>query len=145
MRPPSGLGLWVRKVSEQLGERSLSRVYRNEIVKLRSRTVRLFGRKCRPEVLYTFLGYELKARGKRITCPDEVTVRYLKIFAELGMDQIQIPLDPTQTERYLKPLEQAWQMLQRSVAEQFPENPARQKVASRALYAWIRRQLKARG
>lgn len=133
---------WAENVGRQLGAGSIPKIYQNEILKTRSRTVRLFGRKCRPEIIYTFLGYEIKAFGKRITCPDEVTVRYLKLFAELGMDQIEVPLDPTQTERSLASLERALGQLQQAAVERFPEDPARQNVALRALYAWTRGELK---
>ena len=51
--------------------------------------------------MYTFLGFELKLSRKRITCPDMVTARYLMLFAEMGMDAVSIPYDPTQTARLL--------------------------------------------
>jgi len=143
MTQPSGAGPWVKKVIGRLGDRAIHCIYEREVLPLRTRTVRLFGRKCRPEVIYTFLGYELKARGRRLTCPDETTVRYLKVFGELGMDQVRIPLDPTQTARHLDGLEAALTALRDAVRQRFPAEPKKQEAALRALYAWTRRQLKS--
>jgi hypothetical protein len=91
------------------------RFYQEEILSLQTRTVTLLGRKCRPKLMYTFLGYELKLGRKRLTCPDMVTVRYLKIFAQLGCKSIEIPYDPTHTARVLPFLERLFDAIDRKL------------------------------
>ena len=80
-------------------------IYRHRILGQRVRQVALLGRKCQPRMMYTFLGYELKLGRKRLTCPDVSTARYLMIFAEIGLERVQIPYDPSQTARLLPELE----------------------------------------
>ena len=82
-----------------------SEIYSEEVLTRPTRTISLPGRKCEPRIIYTFLGFELQAGRKRITCPDMATARYLRIFAELGMPSIETPYDPTQTARLLAGLE----------------------------------------
>ena len=84
----------------------LCQTYAQEVLAGTTRVVNLLGRKCEPQILYTFLGFELKMSRKRLTCPDMSTACYLKIFAEIGMAVIRIPYDPTHTSRLLPKLEQ---------------------------------------
>ena len=84
----------------------LSRIYA-QVLSRRTRMVSLPGRKCDPQIVDTFLGYELKVFRKRITCPDMTTARYLRIFAELGMPAIRTPYDPTHTIRVVPELERS--------------------------------------
>ncbi len=50
--------------------RRLKKIYAEEVVIERNRSISLWGRKCQPQIIYTLLGYEVKAGKKRITCPD---------------------------------------------------------------------------
>lgn len=119
---------------------TLSRIYAKEILSQRTRVVFLLGRKCEPQILNTFLGYELKVARKRITCPDMSTARYLKIFAELGMASIRTPYDPTGTIRVLPELERALKQIKRLLLE---ENLTTKRHQSklRRIYKRIRNNL----
>ena len=87
--------------------KKLSDIYALEVLPLKTRVVVLPGRKCKPQIVDTFLGYELKAAHRRITCPDMRTARYLKVFMELGMPSICTPYDPTHTTLVVPELERS--------------------------------------
>ena len=93
-------------ITQQEVER-IRQIYCNDVLRHRSRPVQLPGRKCEPEIQYTFLGIELKAGKMRITCPDPTTARYLKVFAEIGLPAVRIPYDPTRTAVLVVGLEHA--------------------------------------
>lgn len=84
----------------------------------KTRKVPLLGRKCTPQLMRTFLGYELKLGKKRITCPDMTTARYLRIFAEVGCDNIEIPYDPTQTASLIPHLEKYFRNIKEEILQQ---------------------------
>jgi hypothetical protein len=106
-------------------------IYCQQVIPFRTRKIRLPGRKCSAQIMYTFLGYEVKAGRKRLTCPDLVTARYLKIFAELGMKQVLIPYDPTRTARLIDRLEKSFETVKRST----------EGVALRLRFSRARREL----
>lgn len=93
------------------------RTYAESILPYRTRIVSLLGQKCQPQIMYTFLGYELKLGRKRVTCPDISTARYLKIFAEIGMPWIKIPYDPTRTAGLLPDLEKNFYRIKQLLLE----------------------------
>ncbi len=95
----------------------ITRTYAGSILPHRTRIVSLLGRKCQPEIMYTFLGFELKLGRKRLTCPDISTARYLKIFAEIGMPWIKIPYDPTRTAGLLPDLEKSFYRIKELLLE----------------------------
>lgn len=113
----------------------LRRLYCEQVLPGRTRTVRLLGRKCSVELMKTFLGFEIKMGRKRVTCPDMTTARYLKIFAELGFKEVEIPYDPTRTAALLPDLQEAF--LQLNQRREDRGDPA----AQRRLYARVRRTL----
>ena len=88
--------------------------YCQQVVPFKTRRVLLPGRKCAARIMYTFLGYEVKAGKRRLNCPDLVTARYVRIFAELGMKHILIPYDPTRTGRLIDRLERQFEKLRTS-------------------------------
>jgi len=116
--------------------------YGRNIVSGRSRKVRLIGRKCSPKILRSFLGYEIQAGRKRITCPDMVTARYLKIFAEIGVQEILIPYDPTRTSIALPCLEKHFEKILAWIDRNVP--PEKKKAALRAAFRKIRTVLSKR-
>ena len=81
--------------------------------------------------MYTFLGYEVKAGRRRLTCPDLVTARYVRVFCDLGMPHILIPYDPTRTSRIIEKLEKQLEKL-----SQVPSGPEQ-----RAAFARVRKGL----
>lgn len=119
----------------------IKRIYRKEVLSQRTRVVPLLGRKCEPQLMYTFLGFELKLRGKRITCPDMVTARYLMLFAEIGMASVAIPYDPTETARLLPELEEAFSGIKEWLLAQGYGKPQHQ-LTIRKVYQKIREELK---
>ncbi|MGH9340159.1 MAG: hypothetical protein ACRD1R_11380 [Acidobacteriota bacterium] len=119
----------------------LIQIYREEILPQKTRAVHLLGRKCEPRIMYTFLGFELKLGRKRINCPDISTARYLRIFAEIGMDSIRIPYDPTRTARLLPDLETPFFRIKEFLLQQdYPK--AEHQQALRRVYKRIREGLR---
>ena len=119
----------------------LSTIYSNAILTKKTRTISLTGRKCRPRIIYTFLGFELQAGRKRINCPDMNTARYLKIFSELGMPSIEIPYNPTQINQVLSELEQGLEAIKKLLLAEKLDKKQHQ-FKSRKLYKEIRAQLR---
>ncbi len=118
-----------------------SEIYSEEVLTRPTRTISLPGRKCEPCIIYTFLGFELQAGRKRITCPDMATARYLRIFAELGMPSIETPYDPTQTARLLAGLEVGLETIKELLlAEKLDK--IRHQAKLRRLYRGIRERLR---
>lgn len=118
----------------------LAQIYCREILPLRTRTVELLGRKCQARIQYSFLGYEVKMGRKRVTCPDNVTARYVKLFAELGLKQVEIPYDPTRTAALLPRLEKAFAAIDEAVGdEDMPRS--RRQAGQREAYRKARRLL----
>ena len=119
----------------------LGRIYGEEVLSGRTRVVSLFGRKCEPRILNTFLGFELQVAQKRITCPDMSTARYLRIFAEVGVPSVRVPYDPTFTSCVLPQLEQALKRIKDLLLK---ENLNRKQHQSklRNIYRKIRENLK---
>jgi hypothetical protein len=115
-------------------------VYRQRVLRERTRQVRLYGRKCSPRLLRTFLGIELQMGGKRITCPDLTTARYLKIFGELGLKQVRIPYDPTVTAQLLPVLEASHQRIKDRLERDASDEAERRRSEVR-IFRRIRRQL----
>jgi hypothetical protein len=114
-------------------------IYRKEVLTNKTRTVELLGRKCKPRLMRTLLGYELLLSRKRVACPDKITAHYLKIFAELGMKSIEIPYDPTITAEVLPRLKGVFERLKERL------NPsagtARDTRGSTRAYSRIRTEL----
>ena len=119
----------------------LSHIYAQEVLSRPTRVVSLPGRKCQPQIVDTFLGYELKALRKRITCPDMSTARYLRIFAEIGMPAIRTPYDPTLTIRLVPELERSFKQIKELLHnEDLP--PKSHQAELRNIYRRIRDRLK---
>ena len=123
------------------GNRGLVEIYKTEVLPARTRTIRLPGRKISARIIHTLLGFEVKASGKRIHCPDMVTARYLKLFTELGCRSIKLPYDPTLTARLVPELEAAIERLGSGVRQLFPEKRELRLYVIRQLYGYLRRQV----
>ncbi|HLV01066.1 MAG TPA: hypothetical protein VKZ59_07350 [Acidobacteriota bacterium] len=122
-------------------KRAFVHIYREEVLPHRNRKVKLLGRKCSPTIISTFLGFEVKAGRKRITCPDKTTARYLKIFTELGLEEVLIPYDPTRTAGILPSLESHFLRIKELLADEKLAESERRK-ATRQTYQQLRKQLK---
>ena len=98
------------EVGQQLGDASISAIYRDKIRSQRTRQyeLRAPAKKSSVEVLHTLLGIELKVGNRRLLCPDLATARYLSVFARLGCDLIAVPYDITQISWIADELESSW-------------------------------------
>jgi hypothetical protein len=114
--------------------------YRRQILAVRTRRIELLGRKCEPQMMYTFLGFEVKLGQKRLTCPDMTTARYLRLFGKLGASSIEIPYDPSQTARALPILETCMQRIDDQLRSGTLDPRKRQRKIQR-VYRMIRRKL----
>ncbi len=113
--------------------RELVQMYAGRVLAVRHRQVLLRGRKCRATIMHTLLGYEVKAGRKRITCPDLITARYLRAFAEIGLATVRIPYDPTVTQGMVSELE--------SILETIRDAAGQGSDSCRRAYRRLRRQL----
>jgi hypothetical protein len=97
-------------IHEQLGESWLPRIYRERILKLRTRSYHFESAKpsARVEIQHTLLGVELKVGRRRLLCPDLATARYLSVFARLGCQDVAVPYDITKISHLADELESSW-------------------------------------
>ena len=97
-------------IQEQLGESWLPRIYRERILKLRTRSYHFDSAKpaTRVDIQHTLLGVELKVGRKRLLCPDLATARYLSVFARLGCKDVAVPYDITKISHLADELESSW-------------------------------------
>ena len=99
-----------QNIQEQLGETWLPRIYRERILKLRTRSYHFENANASARVViqHTLLGVELKVGRKRLLCPDLATARYLSVFARLGCKDVAVPYDITKISHLADELESSW-------------------------------------
>jgi hypothetical protein len=99
-----------QQIQQQLGETWLPRIYREHILKLRTRSYHFDSAKpsARIEIQHTLLGVELKLGRKRLLCPDLATARYLSVFARIGCQDVALPYDITKISQLADELESSW-------------------------------------
>jgi hypothetical protein len=117
-------------IQNQLGDSWLPQIYRERILKTRTRAYH-FGklpRNPRVEIHHTLLGVELKISRRRFLCPDLSTARYLSIFARVGCSDVAIPYDITQLSYFADELESAWQRTFLLIEHNLPEKSARGRI-----------------
>lgn len=100
----------VKAVKHTLGTVWLPRIYRERIMKLRTRSHHLpvQAKENRVEIHHTLLGVELKSRKRRLFCPDLATARYLAVFARAGCTDVAVPYDITKISLIADELESSW-------------------------------------
>src|SRR5947208_16737540 len=103
----------VEQIQAQLGDEWMGRIYRERILKMRTRAYEfaLLRKGATPEIHHTLLGIELKVGRRRILCPDLSTARYLAVFARLGSQAVAIPYDITKISLVADELERSWHRL----------------------------------
>jgi len=103
----------VQEIKRLLTEQTIPAIYRNQVLSDRTRRYELkAGIKSGPvEILHTLLGIELKVGRRRLLCPDLATVRYLAVFARIGVETVAIPYDITRVSRIADELESVWQKM----------------------------------
>jgi len=116
-----------QQIRERLGEAWLPQIYRERILKLRTRSYHfaIEGTPKRVLIQHTLLGVELKIGRKRLLCPDLATARYLSVFARLGAKDVAVPYDITKISQLADELESTWYRMLLLV-----EQEARTKTAS---------------
>ena len=101
---------YAEQVEKELKDSWLPEIYRERILKIRTRAYH-FGplkRGTRVEVQHTLLGVELKMGRRRLLCPDLATARYLAVFARAGCQDVAVPYDITKISRLADDLESSW-------------------------------------
>lgn len=100
----------VKAVRHTMGSTWLPRLYRERIMKLRTRSHHLpvQTKENRVDIHHTLLGVELKSRKRRLFCPDLATARYLAVFARAGCTDVAIPYDITKISLIADELESSW-------------------------------------
>ena len=122
-------------IQEQLGESWLPRIYRERILKLRTRSYHFESAKpaARVEIQHTLLGVELKVGRRRLLCPDLATARYLSVFARLGCQDVAVPYDITKISHLADELESSWYRMLLLVEQEARAESARFKGRLRGL------------
>lgn len=104
----------LREIENTMGESWLARIYRDRILKLRTRSyvfpasAKTRATQSTPVIQHTLLGIELKVGHQRMLCPDLATARYLAVFARAGCPAIAIPYDITKISHLADELESSW-------------------------------------
>lgn len=138
----------VKTIKHSLGTTWLPRVYRERVMKLRTRSYHLTvdAKENRVDVHHTLLGVELKARKRRMFCPDLATARYLAVFARAGCADIAIPYDITKISRIADELESSWHRMLLLIDHAATERSAAFRSRLRAaLVGEIRREITETG
>jgi len=97
-------------IETKMGEAWLPRIYRERILKMRTRAYDFpaLPKRATPRIHHTLLGIELQAGRRRMLCPDLATARYLAVFARAGCKAVAIPYDITQISQVADELESSW-------------------------------------
>ena len=135
-------------IQEQLGESWLPRIYRERILKLRTRSYHFESDKpaARVEIQHTLLGVELKVGRRRLLCPDLATARYLSVFARLGCRDVAVPYDITKISHLADELESSWYRMFLLVEQEARAESARFQTRLRGLLiAKIRAEIEEAG
>lgn len=135
-------------IQEKLGESWLPQIYRERILKLRTRAYRFESAKpvARVEIQHTLLGVELKVGRRRLLCPDLATARYLSVFARLGCQDVAVPYDITKISHLADELDSSWYRMFLLVEQEARTESARFKARLRGLLiAKIREEIEEAG
>ena len=136
------------QIRERLADAWLPQIYRERILKLRTRAYHfeIAGTPKRILIQHTLLGVELKIGRKRLLCPDLATARYLSVFARLGCKDVAVPYDITKISKLADELESSWYRMLLLVDQEARAKSAsfRNRVCG-ALVAQIRAEITAAG
>src|SRR5215204_5613875 len=123
------------KIQEQLGQTWLSRMYRDRILRLRTRSYHFENIRtpARVVIQHTLLGVELKIGRRRLLCPDLATARYLLVFARAGCRDVAVPYDITKISHLADELESSWYRMLLLVEQEARAESARFKGRLRGL------------
>ena len=98
------------EIKAQLGATWIANIYRDRILKMRTRQYQLgtLTKNSSVEIQHTLLGVELKLGRRRLLCPDLATARYLAVFGRVGCSAVAIPYDITQISQIADDVESSW-------------------------------------
>ena len=135
-----------RLIRNELGESWLPLIYRDRILKLRTRSYHFDKLKGVIAIQHTLLGVELKIGKKRLLCPDLATARYLSVFARAGCNDVAIPYDITKISRLADEMESSWFRMLLLIDEAAKQNKSKLRIRLRGLlFANIRSEILAAG
>ena len=134
------------EIQELMGETWLPRIYRERILKMRTRGYEFAALPTNPvpQIHHTLLGTELKVGRRRMLCPDLATARYLSVFARAGCSAVAIPYDITKISQVADELESSWHRML-LLADQMAAGTASQSRIRRMLIAKVREEVTAAG
>lgn len=106
----NSVAAYADKIEIELGESWLPKIYRERILKMRTRAYEFpsVSKNAQPQIHHTLLGIELKIGRRRILCPDLATAHYLAVFVRIGSQTLAIPYDITNISRLADELESSW-------------------------------------
>ena len=136
------------QIQEKLGETWLPRIYRERILRLRTRSYHFetANPKARIDIQHTLLGVELKIGRRRLLCPDLATARYLSVFARLGCTDVAVPYDITKISHIADELESSWYRMLLLVEQDAAKNGPRFRSRLRGLLiAQVREEITVAG
>lgn len=135
------------QIRERLADAWLPRIYRERILKLRTRSYHFdVAAAKRILVQHTLLGVELKVGRKRLLCPDLATGRYLSVFARLGCKDVAVPYDITKISQLADELESSWYRMLLLVDEEArPKSASFRNRVRGSLVAQVRAEITAAG
>jgi hypothetical protein len=137
-----------QEIRKLLGESWLPRIYRERILKLRTRSYHFenVNTSARVVIQHTLLGVELKIGRKRLLCPDLATARYLSVFARLGCKDVALPYDITKISHLADELESSWYRMFLLIEQETRAESMRFRARLRGLViAKIRAEIKEAG
>jgi len=137
-----------RQIEIELGESWLPQIYRERILKLRTRSYHFENPKpsAKVSVQHTLLGVELKVGRRRLLCPDLATARYLSVFARMGCNDVAVPYDITKISLLADELESTWfRMLLLADSKSKDLTPPLRTRLRGLLFAKIRAEILAAG
>ncbi len=126
---------YAQKIQEKLGETWLPRIYRERILRLRTRSYHFekTNPTARIDIQHTLLGVELKIGRMRLLCPDLATARYLSVFARVGAADVAVPYDITKISHIADELESSWYRMLLLVDQETGKETARLRSRVRGL------------
>jgi hypothetical protein len=130
-----------------MGEAWLPRIYRERILKMRTRSYQFppLPKRSAPQIHHTLLGIELKVGRRRMLCPDLATARYLSVFARAGCSAVGIPYDITKISQVADELESSWHRMLLLADQLGGGDPALQLRLRQLLIARLRDEITAAG
>jgi hypothetical protein len=133
-------------IETKMGESWMPRIYRERILKMRTRAYEFpgFTKRAEPRIHHTLLGIELQVGRRRMLCPDLATARYLAVFARAACTAVAIPYDITRISQLADELESSWHRMFLLLDEITREESLRARTR-RSLVTRVREQITAAG